>query len=136
MRPMSVEALIIMHPIRNRAMDDLSPSSDGRTRPFNWIIGLVVVPGLVVLIILVLGSIVDAGVISFVIMGLIAVCISVFTYTIEVTRQEEEGEQARSVTTRANYRARATEALKTELMIPPENHNRTTEKRSREIVGG
>jgi len=63
-------------------------------------------------------------------MGLIAVCISVFTYTIEVTRQEEEGEQARSVTTRANYRARATEALKTELMIPPENHNRTTEKLS------
>jgi riboflavin synthase len=119
-----------MDPIRNLTMDDLFPSSDGRTQPFNWTIGLVAGAGVLVLIILVLGSIVDAEAISFVIMGLIAVCISVFTYTIEVTRLEEEGERARNVTTRANYRARATEALKTELRVPPEIHSRTTEKRS------
>jgi hypothetical protein len=110
--------------MRNLAMDDQSPSGNGRTRPFNWIIGLVAGIGVLVLIILVLGSIVDAGVISFIIMGLIAVCISVFTYTIEVTRQEEEEELIRSTTTRANYRARATEALKTELGMAPESHNR------------
>jgi hypothetical protein len=46
--------------MRNLAMDDLSPSGNGRTRPFNWIIGLVAGTGVLVLIILVLGSIVDA----------------------------------------------------------------------------
>jgi riboflavin synthase len=92
------------------------PSNEDRTRPFYWIIGLVAGAGLV------LGSIVNVAAISFVIMGLIAVCISVFAYKVEVTRHQEEEEQAQSVTTLANCRAQAIEALKTELGVPPETN--------------
>ena len=109
------------------SMDDLSPSNDGPARMRIWATGFVAGFGLVVTIILVLGSIADEEKLPFTIMGLIALCISAFTYTVEVTRlEEDDDEQARSAAALANYRARATEALRTELTVPSENGNRTT----------
>jgi hypothetical protein len=60
---------------------------------------------------------------SFALMGIIAIGLSVFTYNIEMARQEEDDERNRRATTRASYRARATKALRAELEVSPKSGN-------------
>ena len=98
-------------------MDDQSVVDRVRRRPFSWLFGFVAGLGFAALFTLVVRS---TETILIALIGAIGIGICAFTYRTEVTRQEEEAEQAQRNTTLANYRARAVEALKTELK-PPEN---------------
>jgi hypothetical protein len=94
---------------------DQSVVDQVRGRSFNWLFGFAAGVGLGALFILVVKSI---ETILMTLIGAIAIGLGAFVYRTEVTRQEEEADQAQKNTTLANYRAGAVEALETELKTP------------------